>query len=72
MKCILAFNGVGFQELMLFLLVIAICIGVFLALRALMLWYWKVDRIVDNQQSQIKLLQELLHAVNKSNKSEVI
>jgi hypothetical protein len=66
MKGFLLFLGnVGFQELIVFLIIIAICICIFLALRALVLWYWKVDRIVTNQEIQNRLLQDLVQSINK-------
>ncbi len=39
------------------LLIIIISLGVFLLLRSIMLWYWKVDIIVKNQEIQNKLLK---------------
>jgi hypothetical protein len=48
------------------LLIIGFFFGIFLAIRAIMLWYWKINTIVDNQQMQIRLLQDLLSAFNKN------
>jgi uncharacterized membrane protein YqiK len=44
----------------IFLLGFSICIVLFLALRMLFLWYWRVDTIVENQEIQIRLLKKLL------------
>ena len=41
------------------LIVLGVLILIFLAIRAILLWYWKIDTIVDNQQKQIDLLQEI-------------
>jgi len=41
-----------------FIIAIAIAIGIFIALRAVMLWYWKVDIIIQNQEKLIKTQQE--------------
>lgn len=54
-------GGVGFQELFLVLFIILL----FLALRAIVLWYWKVTVIVENQQQQNKLLAEILTALKE-------
>lgn len=32
----------------------------FLAIREIMTWYWKIDTIIKNQDTQIQLLQQLL------------
>lgn len=37
---------------------IAIFIVIFLALRHIMLWYWKVDTIITNQEQVIKLMEQ--------------
>ena len=34
--------------------IIAICIGLFFAFRGIVLWYWKVDTILKNQEEQIR------------------
>ena len=64
---LLFLGGVGFQELFLVFFIIALIILLFLALRALVLWYWKITAIVENQQQQNKLLSEIL-AVLKEKK----
>ncbi len=67
MKIVFCFlSGVGFQEIFIVLLIIGFFFGIFLAIRAIMLWYWKINTIVDNQQMQIRLLQDLLSAFNKN------
>lgn len=42
------------------ILIIALCILPFLAFRALFLWYWKIDTIIENQEKQIALLKRIL------------
>lgn len=42
---------------------LAITIGIFLAIRAIVLWYWKIDTIVENQQKQIQLLTQLVDSM---------
>jgi hypothetical protein len=45
----------GLGGLILFLL---ITVGLFFILRSIMLWYWKIDTIVKNQEDQMKLMKE--------------
>jgi hypothetical protein len=72
MKNVFCFlSGFGFQEIFIVLFVIGFFFGIFLAIRAIMLWYWKINTIVDNQQMQIRLLQDLLSAFNRNNASKV-
>lgn len=40
------------------LFVLAICIGIFLLLRSIMLWYWKVYEIIENQEQQKKITEQ--------------
>jgi len=41
------------------ILVIAIFIVLFIVLRKVNLWYWKIDDSIKNQEEQIRLLKEL-------------
>ncbi len=67
MRSILAYlNGVGLQELFALVLIIGFCLMLFLALRAVVLWYWKINEIVNNQQQQIRLLTDLLKETRKN------
>jgi hypothetical protein len=45
----------GFGGLIIFLL---IALGLFFLLRSIMLWYWKIDTIIINQEEQKKLMKE--------------
>ena len=47
--------GPGFGGLIILLL---ITLGLFFLLRSIMLWYWKIDTIVKNQEDQKKLMKE--------------
>ena len=49
------------------LLGIGILILVFLAFRSIMLWYWKVDSIIKNQEKLNELLEELAKKQDKHN-----
>jgi|GEM_PF-1027660 len=44
---------------------IVILIGVFLALRTLMLWYWKIDKLLKNQQETNSLLRSIDEKLGK-------
>jgi uncharacterized membrane protein YqiK len=45
---------------LLLLLFMAFFVLLFLVLRMFVLWYWRVDTIVENQEIQITLLRKLL------------
>jgi hypothetical protein len=55
----------GFDGLVLVIIVLVICVGLFLALRALVLWYWQIDKVVSNQEKQIMLLKDIIASINK-------
>ena len=40
------------------LVTIAFCLFLLLVLREVMLWYWKVNNIIQNQEKIVKLLEE--------------
>lgn len=42
------------------ILILAGSVLVFLAVREIITWYWKIDTIIKNQDTQIQLLKELL------------
>ena len=44
------------QLVLIFTIIIAVIL-VFLIIRSILLWYWKIDKIVENQQQQNKLLE---------------
>ena len=66
MKTILlqADAGLGIVQ---FLIVAAVCLGLFLLLRFVMLWYWRVDEIVKNQEKQNQLLESILRKLESWN-----
>lgn len=67
MKSINLFLGnVGGGEIMLLLFTLGFFLLLFLALRALLLWYWKVNIIIENQEKQIHLLSKLAQEVKSS------
>ena len=58
-------GGVGVQELLLIFIIFP---AIFLAMRFVLLWYWKVDKILENQQKQIDLLVQLVKQSAKGEK----
>lgn len=66
---LLFLGGTGLQELVILIIAVLICIGIFLVLRAVVLWYWKIDRIVTNQEIQNRLLQEIVQSINRQKNS---
>lgn len=63
MKSLLLF--IGTEQI----LVLVVFVVIFFAVRAVMLWYWKIDVIVMNQQKQIDLLTELIKQKSKIGES---
>jgi hypothetical protein len=43
-----------------FLFIAFIVVVLFLALRLIFLWYWKIDTLVKNQEEQITILRQIL------------
>jgi hypothetical protein len=67
MKTIFLFlAGFGLQEILgLFFFFVVIAL-LFIAIRSLVLWYYKIDTILQNQEKQIALLSELLSEARKA------
>jgi hypothetical protein len=49
--------GVGMPEIIILFLGIAFFALIFLAVRSVMLWYWKINDIISNQQEQTAVMQ---------------
>ena len=47
---------------------IIVCLVIFLALRQLVLWYWKVETIITNQSKQIKMLESIYNSIEENNR----
>ena len=55
-----------------FIIGLAIVIAVFIALRMVMLWYWRIDTIVENQITTNNLLRKILNEqTRKTENSEI-
>jgi hypothetical protein len=52
-------GGFDGGSLIALLIALGILILVFLLVRSIFLWYWKIDTIVENQEKQIELLEDL-------------
>jgi Tfp pilus assembly protein PilN len=46
------------NALLIFLSCLAFLLGIFLIIRSVMLWYWKINVIVKNQEEQTMLLMQ--------------
>ncbi|MFT3796494.1 hypothetical protein [Flavobacterium sp.] len=56
-------NSFGFGELVIVLLIIiAVNIGVFLIIRELILWYWKINKSIQLQEETNSLLRQILNS----------
>lgn len=44
-----------------FLLIVLICILIFIAIRELVCWYYKINKMVSNQNEIIRLLKKIAH-----------
>ncbi|PVH27060.1 hypothetical protein [Sphingobacterium corticibacter] len=51
------------NEVLTFLAAIAISILLFFVFRSVLLWYWRVDEIVKNQQKQIQQQQTIIEGL---------
>ena len=49
---------------------IVILVVLFLIFRGILLWYWKINTIVNNQDKQTKLLQEIADKLDRVNTEE--
>jgi len=65
-----------FNILILIPVSLAIVIGIFLLIRELVMWYWKINQIITNQNKSNELMRELISTLqnvsNSNNKSEII
>lgn len=44
---------------------IVIAIGIILVIREVVLWYWRINAIVNRQDRQIELLEELIQVMSQ-------
>lgn len=56
------------SNIFLFFIGIGICVVIFLVLRQLFLWYWKVDVIIKKQDEQTQLLRGIYNSLEENNR----
>jgi hypothetical protein len=44
---------------------LAVAVGVFVALREVVMWYWKINRMVELQEQQLRTLLEIHKLLKK-------
>lgn len=54
------------SEIIAMLIILSIGLLVFLAMRAIMLWYWKIDIIIENQEKQTAAMKAILQRMMPS------
>jgi hypothetical protein len=47
--------------------IVFVCVVIFLAIREIMTWYWKIDTIIKNQDIQIAIQKAILEELKKNN-----
>jgi len=55
--------------IMMFLWTLAIMFGIFMLIRFILLWYWRINTIVSNQEEQIMLLQQIVNELRNKEKA---
>lgn len=61
-------NGMPLAGIVMYLLGSAVFIIIFLALRQLFLWYWKVEVILKKQDEQTNLLRSIHNSIKENNR----
>ena len=61
------FMAIGSIQLIIIIVVVVL---LFLALRKVVLWYYKIDKIVKNQEETQIILQDILHELQKNTKKD--
>ena len=53
---------------LLILIVLGLIVGIFFIFRFVMLWYWRIDTIIENQEKTNRLLSRILDKIEEINK----
>lgn len=61
-------SGSGLGGIIGLIVGLGICLAIFLVLRQFVLWYWKVETIIANQQEQTKALQAIYNSIEEQNR----
>jgi hypothetical protein len=54
----------GEGNIVILLVVLIVSIGIALLIREIVMWYWKINQIVQNQEEEISLLRELVKKIS--------
>lgn len=60
------------KDILVPILLVTSAVLIFFVLRSVLLWYWKVDRIVENQERQIELLTAIYKRLDPSKGSKAV
>jgi|GEM_PF-5621144 len=60
-------SGNQTDPIFMMIMFLVIGIGIFLALRPVMLWYYNINEMIKNQQKEISLLGRILNEIVESN-----
>ena len=63
-------NNFSSDDIFLYLMGLGAIVLIFLALRSIVLWYYKIDKIVQNQTNIEIVLKDILNELQKSNKKD--
>jgi len=63
-------NNFSSDDIFLYLIGLGAIVLIFLALRSIVLWYYKIDKIVQNQTNIEIVLKDILNELQKSNKKD--
>lgn len=58
-------ESLGLGGLIGLLIGLGICLLIFLALRQVVLWYWKIETLIANQHEQTKALQSIYNLLDE-------
>jgi len=55
-----------YPSIITFFISLAVCVILFLIFRVVMLWYWKIDQILKNQEQQSTMLTNIYRKQNRN------
>ncbi|MBE5322139.1 hypothetical protein IM793_23500 [Pedobacter sp. MR2016-19] len=61
-------SGTPLGAFLMFLLGLAVFLIIFLALRQVVLWYWKVETLLKNQNEQTRILTSIYNSIEENNR----
>lgn len=61
-------NNAALGSVFVFLIALGISIAIFLILRQVLLWYWKVELALQKQDEQIHLLRSIYNSLEENNR----